>query len=241
MMKRLFSLFISSALVACDAASDRASLDAQVEADAVLATLGGERVVHDRSGDRMIWTSATGVRWTSRSLYGARPSVGLRYVNSDTMPDLFWTVMHEDLIGGQLLIAVGDSARSVFVTAEDERCRVPEINDVTGDGIVDILTYPAYAIPLNECYGDALAESCVVEYPTEWTRVLVQRGEEFVENGPDTSGFYENLEGEYTTAATRLEEAVRAGTAPARCDSEVVAALRDLAARARAISRRAPS
>jgi len=241
-MIRSLALVCAFALACGDSAGrvePVANVSPTARGDTVLARLAGETIhLQTASGvTKLVWVStARGrliTRWSSSQLNGALPQVRLALIDDDSIPDLFWTVNYEEIVGGELLLARRDTAVSVFRTSSDEGCRPPELRDVTGDGRPDILTYQPFAVPANECHGDAYVEECVAAYPTEWVRALVQHAGSFVEEPEMARGFYHLLESQYRAAAETLEAALQKGSVPAGCDQQVANALHQLARRAK--------
>ena len=205
--------------------------------DTVLATLAGD-TARLTSGDRLIWSTQESdgsiVRWQSRELYGAVPEVTLRLVDSDDAPDLFWTIAFEEFLGGMLLLADGDTALQVFAT-DEMACGVPELRDVSGDGLLDVIDYRVGALTRPECLGDPVALACRDAYPTDWAEVLVQHDRRFVSAPLAVQGFYADLGNRYKEAARELRHALATnpmGLPSPRCDIEMVRALDLLHSRA---------
>jgi hypothetical protein len=213
------------------------SSSSNAETDTVLAARGIDSVVLRRtpSNAHIVWTSGQ-TRWESGPTYGANPMVLLQDINDDGELDLFWTLHYEEIVAGMLLFADGSGARTAFVTG-GETCRVPELQDVNGDGRVDVVTFTPGALPWDECSGDALAQSCQEAYPTEWADAWIQVADTFKVVPALAQSYYSDRAQRYEDAArelrARLESELRT-TAPPRCDLNVAAALDSMAVRARA-------
>lgn len=227
-------------LTACgrqaQAPQNRATVES-TDADSVVAALQGDSVWLARGDtNRLVWTTTRGgsrsERWRSRPLGFAAPAVRLALISDDGLPDLFWTLGYEEMLGGQLLLGTAAGARKAFASGSPEACRRPELRDVNGDGRLDVLNYVAGALPVEECSGDAGTQACRDAYPTEWVEVWLQHpGGDFRPGPAGASRWYRDLARRYAEAAATLRGAPRAGVA--RCDPRVAAALDSLAARAR--------
>lgn len=209
-------------------------------ADSVVAALDGDTVWLMRGDtNRLVWTTDGGggriERWRSRPLGFAAPAVRLALVSDDRLPDLFWTLGYEEVLGGQLLLGTAAGAREAFASGSPEACRRPELRDVNGDGWLDILNYVPGALPVEECSGDAATQACRDAFPTEWVDVWLQHpGGAFRPDSAGASRWYGDLARRYTEAASALRRARGEGAAP--CDPRVEAALDSLAHRAREIA-----
>jgi len=235
---------IAALAVACTGQTDgNAQRPTDPAAQRVLAALDADTVwlVTNEQRAFIAWTSNQGaqqvVRWESHSVPPhARPEVRLAHVNDDAVPDLFWTLAYEGILGGMLLLGQADSALEVFVTGTEE-CAVPELIDVDADGLLDIVRYTAGALTATECRGDALALACRARFPTDWASPLFQRDSRFVADPPAAKSFYEGRARLYARGATDLEEALRDGSTPSvRCNEAMLRQLRSLAARADSLS-----
>lgn len=212
-------------------------------ADSIVAFLGADtvRLVTDEMGNHLEWrTRESTIRWTSRSLFDGKPEVLLSYINTDSTPDLFWTIRFEEIIGGMAILGVDDGARETFTT-NAMVCDVPELLDVDGDGLKDVIDYQPGALTTEQCQGDAPSLLCQAKYPTEWVVTWLQRNDAFVLDTLGAGAFYQRLEIQYTDAATRLRRMIAQDSVPEamllRCDQETARALEALAARAGRIAR----
>ncbi|MFQ5473861.1 MAG: hypothetical protein ACE5FA_13390 [Dehalococcoidia bacterium] len=227
----LFACGIGTACAAQVVVEDDANLN-------VLASLSGDTValVESDAGLLIRWTSTVDgrrrERWMSMSVHSGDPEVDLRYVNDDSLPDLFWTLRYEEIIGGMLLVAHADSALRVFVTGTEE-CSIPELVDLDSDGLLDVVRYTAGAITESECEGDALALMCQRQYTTDWATPLFQREGGFVEDVSAARSFYSARAAAHRASATRLSQALASGSVPsARCNETMLSDLRRMAERA---------
>lgn len=190
---------------------------------------------------RLLWTSAgiggRKVRWESRPLYSAMPYAVLIDANGDSIPDLFWTIRHEEFIGGMLLLGSRGGASTAFQT-DGRACRVPELRDVTADGRLDVVEYVPGAFTPESCQGDAPAIRCQEEYLTEWPIVWTQSDSGFTPDSSRARRYYLDRGAQFEAAATKILEEVRrqpAGTAHGGCDSATARTLQEMGVRAYAI------
>lgn len=234
-------VLLALAAAACSRSPD---VHGATQPPGVLAASGSDTVwlgTDSQGARRLTWTTwANGgrrLRWESRALYGAAPIARLVRINRDELPDLFWTVDFEELVGGMVLFASGDTARMAAATAADEVCRPPELRHVTGDSLLDFVTFRPSALSADECRADAAAAPCVAAYPTEWAVAHVQEVDGFVDDPSKARAFYLAAARVYRAAADSLSLAIRQRSGPAaaspRCNSELAAQLRDMGYRAR--------
>jgi len=189
----------------------------------------------------LIWTSGGGRRtWRAESLYSADPDVTLIMFNRDSLPDLFFTVRWEEFILGELWIARTTDQEMAFKSSDDA-CRVPEMRDVNGDGLLDIVDWRASALSASECAGDVLAAVCQHQYPTEWPDVWLQVPHgRLVRDSLGSREFYQEMAGAYTAGASALRHALNTSVAPSgeagRCNRGLLRSLEAMAARAQSIA-----
>lgn len=211
--------------------------------DTTLAVSGRDTILLETRQDttRIVWRTSIGGqvvrRWESGPTYSGMPVISLQDLNGDGIPDLFWTLQHEEIVAGMVLLGTANGARPVFVT--DERtCRVPELRDVNGDGRPDVVNYESGALTHDECRGDALAEPCQRTYPTEWAVAWIQEADSFVNVPPRAKSFYSDRATAYEAAARQIRSRLASGGKPApspRCDLHLAAAIDSMAARAHAL------
>lgn len=172
MQKFILTLVVASTVVTFPAprTTGGGKVLATLARDTVLLT--GDSVLH------VVWRGHPGhdavVRWTSGRLYGEVPVARLLYANRDSIPDLFVTLNDEEMISGALLVGTARGSRSVYKSGP-MTCAVPDLEDVDGDGMVDIVEHWAGAVAPGECRGDAAASPCLDRYHLTWERVLVQQ------------------------------------------------------------------
>jgi hypothetical protein len=232
-------------LAGCGTAPQASSEFTPREDLTVVAAFAADTVWLQSDGDSrtMVWTTSSEgrqlQRWRSRDLHGAMPRARLAWINDDAKVDLFWTIDHEELVGGMVLLADGDSARVAYTSAPEEACRSPELIDVTGDGRLDIIQYLPYGFGSVECRMDAAAAPCIEVLPTEWAVVWGQTEDGFAPDPNRAQEFYARLADEYRQAANDLERAIRTSTGVAalspRCDRNLLRRLRELTSMAEAI------
>lgn len=202
---------------------------------AVLATYGPDtvRVAPDHDNNVLVWTTYLNgsrvVRWQSRPLHSAVPSVSLRTVDGDSLPDLFWTIRYDEIIGGMLLLGTDDGARTAFQT--DERaCRIPELVDVTQDGRLDLVEFLPGAFRPEDCQSDPLTILCQAAYPTEWPIVWVQNDSGFAPDLSKAHGFYSEQGAAFARASTQIRKQ-QAGTTVNEAESPCASRVADSLAR----------
>jgi hypothetical protein len=162
--------------------------------------------------------------------------VQLKLIDADSVPDLFWTVDHEEFVGGMLLVGFGTRARQAWAT-DEHACAPPELRDVNADGHLDIVEYREGALSAAECREDAMAEACHDRYPTDWVVAWLQEDAKFVNDSVGARHLYADLADSYGGAARELRAAIGAGTVPsARCSPAMADALDAMARRARQIA-----
>jgi len=204
-----------------------------------MAYAGSDTVLLVKTIDdvRLVWLSAAGSDrnyWISRPLYGGKPDVDLGLVDEDSLQDLFWRLAYEEIVGGMLL--VGRQGSPIEAASTTDACRVPVLEDVTRDGLLDFIEYRPGALSLDECFGDPLALACQEEFPTEWVIVLVQTSEGFEDRPSLARDFYRLQADRYSSAAvdlrTKLSEDSVSVPSP-RCNELMVGDLERMAAEAR--------
>jgi hypothetical protein len=210
----------------------------------VLAVLGRDTVfrVADPDGGQLLWASGLRPRrpWKSGPLLSSSPIVRLTLVNRDSFPDLFLTIQFEEFILGEVLLNGRDGPREVFKSGPDA-CSVPELKDVNGDGLADVIEKQAGALSRDECRGDPYAGICLEAYPTEWLQVWLQQPDgSFRNDSLNAKEFYSELTKKYSGAARDLRRALAARTGPPtqspRCNEAMAESLDNMAARARRIA-----
>ena len=83
----------------------------------MVGTLNGDSVfvVASDGAAKIEWTGLTRegrvARWTSRDLAGADPRVSIAYIDGDSIPDLFWSIDHDEAVGGMVLFGTAAGAR----------------------------------------------------------------------------------------------------------------------------------
>lgn len=212
---KLGSYLLLGAVVGCGLPGDRAtphkttdrgktSVVQTLRPDTVLAILDGDTVAIVGYADtrRLRWTSfrdGKAVRlWQSRPLGSALPSARLVSISIDSLRGLFWTISYEDQVGGQLLVAADTGAQEVFSVDSAESCAEPELRDVTGDGLLDIIEHRPAVLTADECHADALAEICSAAYPLSWGVVHVQKSDgRFVNDPRQAKEFYLSQSGQF--------------------------------------------
>lgn len=157
-------------------ASARIQTPLQANPGTVLATFGEDtiRLITD-DGRRLIWTTSVSgrslVRWRSRDLYSAVPTVLPGDFNRDQVPDLFWAIDFEEIVGGMLLL--GESRSAAEIWASDEaQCRPPELQRLE-NGTYLLIVHEPGGIPFPLCHSDASLSQCVEAVPSHWDRYAV--------------------------------------------------------------------
>lgn len=246
-MRPIVNAAISLSLAAClGMGEERHSRQAQEQTGrTVLATLGPDTVFRaiDRDTNRLIWVSALRHgqgAWASGPLLSSSPVVKLAMVTQDSFPDLFYTVQYEEFIFGRLLLGSSTGVREVFKSGPDA-CSVPELTDVSGDGLPDLIEKQAGALSRDECTGDPYASVCLDAYPTEWLQVWIQQSDgTFRNDSIEAKAFYADLADRYSQAARDLRSALDKATGPParspRCNASMAASFESMAARARRIA-----
>lgn len=170
----------------------------------------------------------------------AYPDARLTFVNRDSLPDLFVTISWENNVSGYLYLGGATVPRLIFRSG-NQACDVPELRDVTGDGLVDILDLQAGALKPEVCTADLDVVVCYAEYPVNWIDVWVQEGGSFVRGSNKASGFYLSLSEKYASAAADLRESIRNREGPSakspRCNAKMAATFESLAVRADSLSK----
>jgi len=209
--------------------------------------LGSDTVWLSRKEERkIIWSTMLNgsriVRWTSGELFMASPEITLGRIDPDSIPDLFVTLDYEEMVSGVLLLGnVEGGSRQAFVSRADQTCLPPQLLDVNGDGLLDIVQYSPGAVSAEECRGDAAAAVCVKAYPVAWESVLIQdRRRGFLQDDPRANPFYQTLARKYHQAAGALRRSIESGIGPAaqstRCNEEMVELLDQMGTRAQHIA-----
>jgi len=206
----------------------------------VLAAFDGDTVFLsvDRGDTKLLWTRGSGSRraaWQSLSFDGLIPHVALVNLDGSSRPALFYTVHYENFVFGKVFVGPAN-ARQIFMSS-DEACRVPKLQDVNGDGRLEVLDYVAGALSVDECTEhDVLARPCMDHYPTEWVEVWSLDNEGgFSRDSLGAVAFYRELAEKYRLGAAELAAALdrRADAVPSpRCDTSMVVSLQRMAERA---------
>lgn len=217
------------------------------EADSleVMSVVGIDTVMLVHAAD------TTGIRWArgrlgrvwySGSLLGGRPEVNLLDIDGDAIPDLYYTLEFEGFILGRLWLGRSDSEVQAFRSAADV-CRIPELRDVTGDGLLDVVDFTAFGLSAAECSESFEAETCRNTYPTDWPVVWVQRkAGQFVADSSLARPYYRDVAATFRSAARELRLAILKGTwtASPRCSEGLAKAIERMAQRAGAIGELRP-
>lgn len=240
-MLRKVSLAAITCLASCGVRSRPTTSSADI--DTVLTTLGADTVsVHTNGGARILWTTSTKsgrlVRWSSGDLVGSLPRTTLRYVNHDTIPDLFITLDYEEMISGALLLGTPTGARPVFRSVRAVTCAVPELRDVNSDGLVDIVERRVGTFSADECRDDLAAQACMRVYRTMWLNPVIQLGNgNFVQDSSRLGEFFRAADSEYTESSKRLADDIsRAHTPSPRCNTRLLTGIQTMARRAAALA-----
>lgn len=207
------------------------------------ATLGADTVYLVRSADSnaLLWRrGAVGRAWRADTLLGARPAVKLEYIDGDSTPDLFFSVLWEEFIFGELWLGRGQQEIQAFKSADDA-CRISELRDVNGDGRADIVDWRAGALRPGECYGDVLAAVCQRTYPTDWPDVWIQAANgDFARDSVAAQSFYRTMSAAFAQGARALRATLREhAELPAdsqRCDENLAKAIETMARRSDVIA-----
>lgn len=167
----------------------------------------------DPDSARVVWyaraTAGRVLRWRSPALWRYLvPQVRLLMVNRDSAPDAFLTTAYENVISGTLLLAEGDSAHEVY-SPHTNLCRVPELRDVDGDSLTDIVEYVPGVVPYSECTWGPY--ECQRRFQTEWVEFWLQRDGAFIRDNSAVSGSYADLARKYRQAAATLRGAISRG------------------------------
>lgn len=209
----------------------------------VLSVLGRDTVLLVRDTvSRIEWRSAVGGRsvrrWVSAPLYNTVPTSQLRYIDGDSIPDLFVTLSDEEMISGSVLLGTTGVARVAYMTRSPV-CLVPDLRDVNGDGKVDIVEHLPGAVSREECIGDAAAAPCMNRYHLTWERVLLQRPNGiFADDSGQAHAFYDSMSAEYTKAAGQLNLDLLAGMVPStRCNAAMLVGIKQMASRAQRLAK----
>jgi hypothetical protein len=165
-------------------------------------------------------------------MYSGVPSVELVLVDGDEIPDLFWTLRFEEIIGGMLVVGTPTGAREAFLT-DRSICSEPSLQDVNEDGLLDIVEYNTGALTRDECRGDALAMPCQQTYATDWAVAHIQIESGFTNDPSHATQFYLSRSEQYSRSAQQIRQALedRAAVSP-RCDAAMALALDSMAVRA---------
>lgn len=207
--------------------------------DSLLAVLDADsvRLRIEPRANVIEWTSMAGgqevLRWRSRPLLDAIPSVDLRRIDGDTIPDLVWAIQYEEMVGGMVVLGRAQAAKEAFAT-RNEVCRGPELRDVNADGRLDVLEYLPGAFTFDQCANEATLQSCRARYPTDWVVAWLQRDSGFVNEPSLARDFYAAQETAFVAAA----RALRSQRAPAQpgCDAALANALDSLGREARRLA-----
>lgn len=239
---RTVSLAVVTLLVSCGVRSRPAINSAN--AHTVLTTLGADTVsVSSNGASRIIWTtsgkSGRLVRWSSGDLVGSAPSAMLRFVNRDTIPDLFVTLIYEEMISGSLLLGTPTGARVVFRSDNATTCAIPELRDVNSDGLVDIVEHLVSTFSADECRDDTGAQACMKAYTTTWLNPVIQKANgDFDADSSRLGDFFRASGSAYSESAERLANDIAKEHIPSsRCDAKLLAGIRKMARRAAALAR----
>jgi hypothetical protein len=205
-----------------------------VRSDAVVAGYHGADTVWlwpAMDAHTLVWTSHGIERWRSAFAYES-VAVTVTLIDSDSTPDLFYTVNDRDALGGILLLASGGTVRQAFMSAEDA-CRPPDLQRASEDRSWDVVHYAPGAISRDQCRTFDFTR-CAERYPTEWFAPYLQRENGTFELDTIDTFFYRQMALLYAQARHRLmtELALREeegqGAASIACGQEMIDALDSL-------------
>lgn len=187
------------------------------------------------------WSSARSARaWESTSLYGAVPRVRLVDLNADGAVDLFYAMEYEEFIFGKVIARDGAGFREMYST-NVSLCGAPRLEDVNGDGKLDILEPRPTALSAEECREDPAATVCRAALSTDWIELLQQSSDgTFRPDSSHASAFYQSLAEAYASSVRVLRRDLETGSGLAagssRCNSEMLKSIEAMEARARGLS-----
>ncbi len=157
----------------------------------------------------IVWTTEGGVeRWRSQHAYDVAVTAEINHIDGDSLLDLFWTIDHDDIVGGAVLLA-SDRGAEVAYSDWSGNCSAPELwRSVHGDSLTDIVTYIPTPFGPQSCFQVDYSQ-CVEQYPTSWAKLLVQTPQGFVEDSTEAINFHSQMAYRYSQASVRLQRVLQ--------------------------------
>jgi len=232
----LFPILIAGCTVS------RSSPAHTTDARTVMAVLGRDTALLVADSEQHVeWHSVSGgrpiVRWRSGRLYNAIPTVRLLYTTLDSVPMMWITLADEEMLSGSLYAGVGAGVQLTYQSGDDI-CKLPELRDVNGDGMLDIVEHMPGAVRGDQCRGDAAVQPCMDRYHLTSEAVLLQNAiGVFTRDSSHESSFYDSLASQYAKSADQLQRDLALRTTPSvSCNSAMLLAVLDLRKRARRLA-----
>jgi len=203
---------------------------------ATLDSIPGARVVW-RGEDWesvLVWERQLEGKWeafydTSKLL--ARPKASLQDLNEDGTIDLWWSFSYEDLIGGEVVLDVGDSP--VEVDLSFDQCHEPALEQAAKGFRLHALA--STGMTGARCVAMDVASLCHAGHSDSWPRFFRVADSHLIEE-PGTAYDYDVAREAYRAAAERLDSLYAVGaevgyqtTYEQICGSTLPAQLRALA------------
>ena len=229
-------------------ADSGAPIGEPVDAEPLPIPLSPDAEVLDGMGPDTAWFTPDGnLVWTRTNadersqlyyvddLYSVFVDGEFRFINQDSLIDLFWTLDGE-YSGGQLLLGrTGEPEVALSLGG----CVSPSLKDVSGDGLVDVVDYTGGGL-LDEVCNDLMHSACFDDYDLwAWPTFYLQANDSFKLDTIVMSASYAPYGDRYRSSRDRMEAAwtANAGSFLDWCDvPEMLSILDRLAERADRLS-----
>lgn len=164
-------------------------------------------VVNADNEARIVWQEEERGRWRevwrSRDLLGALPQVVMEDLDGNGQRDLFWSIAHEDLIGGMVVLQRNEEV--VELSPDVVHCERPEIRRI--DGSYLFVAYGPGALPAGECRDPVVVTYCVEEFQISWPRFFALGDMRLTETNRERR-YYADLAMRYRRDAARLDSMI---------------------------------